>query len=63
MQRDIDFPHTFETVPALRWIRLERIGCWKELDMEFLPGLNIITGDNGLGKTTILRAIVRALHP
>ena len=53
-----------EIVPAIKRIEMTHVGCWNELTMEFLPGLNIITEDYpGSGKSTILWAIVRALQP
>jgi energy-coupling factor transporter ATP-binding protein EcfA2 len=53
-----------EIIPALKRVRLKRVGCWDELAMEFIPGLNIITDDSrGSGKSTIFRAIKTALHP
>ena len=56
--------HLIEILPPLKRIRLMRVGCWDALDMEFLPGLNIITDDShGSGKSTIFRAIIQALHP
>ena len=56
--------HLIEILPALKRIRLMRVGCWDALDMEFLPGLNIITDDShGSGKSTIFRAIIQAIHP
>lgn len=53
-----------EIVPAIKRIELKHVGCWENLCMEFIPGLNIITDDDrGLGKSTILRAIFKALYP
>ncbi len=57
MNRDI------EIVPALKRLQLKHIGCWDELCIEFLPGLNIITGAGGSGKSTILRSIMQSVHP
>lgn len=64
-RQDVDacMDKIIEVVPALTWLELKHVGCWKELCMEFLPGLNIITGDAGSGKSTIIRAIVKAIHP
>ncbi len=38
-------------------LTLENIGPFKNLDMELDPHLNILLGDNGVGKSTILKAI------
>jgi len=58
----MDMP--IEIVPAIRSIEVEHVGCWTSLRLEFIPGLNIITEEaGGLGKSTILWAIVRAIHP
>ena len=51
-------------VPAVRRLGLSRVGCWDELEMEFLPGLNVITEvGSACGKSTILRSILQALRP
>ena len=56
--------HIVEILPTIKRVRLKRVGCWDALNMEFLPGLNIITDDaRGFGKSTIFRAIIQALHP
>jgi hypothetical protein len=53
-----------ELVPAVRRLGLFRVGCWGELEMEFLPGLNVITEVGAdWGKSTILRSILQALRP
>jgi DNA repair ATPase RecN len=38
----------------LEKLHLKNVGPAPELEMEFAPRLNIITGDNGLGKSFIL---------
>ena len=52
-----------QIVPAIKRLSLTNIGCWSNLVVDFTPGLNIITGDCGCGKSTILRAILQAIHP
>lgn len=50
-------------VPAIKRIELKNVGCWEKLSMKLIPGLNIITGQSGSGKSTILRSIFRAFNP
>ena len=55
---------SIEIIPAIKRLKLKHIGCWDDLCMEFIPGLNIITdADSGSGKSTILRSILTAAHP
>ena len=51
-------------VPAIRRLTLCRVGCWEALEMEFLPGLNVITElGSARGKSTVLRSIREATGP
>ena len=53
-----------EIVPAIKRLELRKVGCWEHLDLEFLPGLNIITEEgSAVGKTTIFKAILHSLIP
>ena len=47
-------------VPEIKSLLVRGIGVWEVLEMKFGPGLNLITGKGGTGKTTILKAIVAA---
>lgn len=47
-------------VPAVRMLTLRNVGPWVQAVFEFSPHLNIITGDCGTGKSTVLRAIAGA---
>jgi predicted ATPase len=46
---------------ALRAVKLRNIGPFDSLDLDLTAGWNVILGDNGKGKTVILRAIAAAL--
>lgn len=44
---------------SLRAVRIaiENVGCFESIEMQFNRGFNIICGQNGIGKTTILEAL------
>jgi len=44
-------------------LRIENFRCFKDLALEDLARINIITGDNAAGKSTILEAIFIACNP
>src|SRR5438552_9686608 len=46
----------------LRKLRLQNFRQFKEIEVEFSPGLIAIVGANGSGKTTLLEAISWALY-
>jgi len=52
---------SFPTTPRLRSLRLTDVGVWASAQLAFSPRLNVIVGDGGTGKSTILRSIVTAL--
>jgi len=55
---------SIEIVPAIKRLELRQVGCWEHLDLEFCPGLNIITEEGSAwGKTTIFKAILYSLIP
>ncbi|MCK9281941.1 MAG: AAA family ATPase [Melioribacteraceae bacterium] len=41
----------------LKELRIKNIQCYDKMKVEFSPGLNVIIGDSGKGKTTLFRAI------
>jgi len=47
--------------PILKRVVLQNIGPFEKLDIEINPSWNMILGDNGTGKTIILKAIAAAL--
>jgi energy-coupling factor transporter ATP-binding protein EcfA2 len=48
-------------VPFLKSVKLDNIGPFDHLELEFDPRWNILLGDNGVGKSNILKAIAVAL--
>ena len=47
--------------PLLEAVHLTNIGPFEQLDLELTPSWNLFLGDNGVGKTVVLRAIAAAL--
>ena len=52
---------TFTGIGTLRNVSLRNIGNFKSIDVDFEDNWNLLLGDNGGGKSTILRAITLAL--
>jgi predicted ATP-binding protein involved in virulence len=50
-----------DSVTQLSKIQLENIGPFESLDLKLDPSWNILLGDNGVGKSNILRAIAVAI--
>ena len=42
-------------------ISIKNFKAVKEMELEFTPGVNLLTGDNGAGKTSVLEAIASGL--
>ncbi len=42
---------------SLSELRIENLRCIARADLEFAPGLNLLSGENGAGKTSVLEAI------
>jgi putative ATP-dependent endonuclease of OLD family len=38
-------------------VRIEGFRCFRDISIEFAPGLNVLIGENNAGKTTVLRAL------
>ena len=45
----------------LKQVTIENFRGIGEMTLEFQPGVNLLIGDNGVGKTTVLEAIVAGL--
>jgi hypothetical protein len=55
-------PKQRSTVPfVLKHVHLENIGPFESLDLDLTTSWNILLGDNGVGKTVVLKAIAAAL--
>lgn len=46
---------------TLKSVTLENIGPFHSLHVDFTPGWNLLLGDNGVGKTIVLKSIAAAL--
>ncbi len=51
--------HSFQEVATtmLRWIRVENIAVVELLEVDFEPGLNLLTGETGAGKSLLVDAL------
>ena len=38
-------------------LRLAQLRCFSEAELDFAPGLNLITGGNGSGKSSLIEAV------
>ncbi len=45
---------------SLTRVRLERFTAFTELDLELSPGLNVLLGENGTGKTHVMKVCYAA---
>ena len=52
---------TEDRLPWLQRVELDNIGPFEKLELDLQPGWNILLGDNGCGKSTVLRAIALGL--
>jgi hypothetical protein len=57
----LDIDHAI--VPMIRSISLRSVGVFRELKVVLSPENNFITGENGIGKSTLLWSAVHARNP
>jgi hypothetical protein len=57
----LDIDHAI--VPRIRSISLRSVGVFQELKVVLSPEKNFITGENGIGKSTLLWSAARARNP
>ena len=53
------------TRAPLRWLRFENFGVFADAEFNFCPGINVLVGENGTGKSHAMQAaysILRAFH-
>ena len=46
---------------TLTRVRLERFTAFEELDLELSPGINVLVGANGTGKTHLMKVCYASL--
>jgi hypothetical protein len=54
-------PATRSEMPKLRRVRVNGIGLFDSFELDLMPNWNILLGNNGVGKSTILKAIAVGL--
>lgn len=60
-QRQLGHATKRHSVAALKRIHIDNIGPFESLDLSLNPTWNILLGDNGVGKSVIVRAIAAAI--
>jgi energy-coupling factor transporter ATP-binding protein EcfA2 len=53
------------TTPPLVWLRFQKFGVFEDVEFKFCPGVNVLIGENGTGKSHAMMAaysILRAFH-
>lgn len=58
---DVVSPRRVPDANSLHRLTLTNIGPYPEFSLDLRPGWNVLLGDNGCGKTTVIRAIALAL--
>ena len=53
----MDIKKEIKAIPKIKEIHIKNEGVIEEAKINFVDGLNVITGINGSGKTTVLKAI------
>ena len=48
----------FPSLPMLRFLRIEQLAVIDALQVEFEPGLNVLTGETGAGKSMLVKPSV-----
>ena len=43
-------------------LKIDNYGGFDKLELDFNPGINVLTGENGAGKSTVLRAVAHMLN-
>lgn len=44
-------------IPIVKALRLRNVGVWRQASFEFSPGINLITGNSGSGRSIILHVL------
>lgn len=50
-------------IPRVGKIKIRNCGIIKDANIEFKNGLNIITGENASGKSTVVRFLINKFNP
>ena len=50
-------------IPEVRQFHLVNVGSRQELSLKFSPGINLITGQSGTGKSFVVHALLPAAAP
>ncbi|MBK7873484.1 MAG: AAA family ATPase [Saprospiraceae bacterium] len=51
-----------ENPNKIQRLQLENFTCFERADLAFSPGINVFIGENGTGKTHLLKAVYGSIH-